>query len=280
MNVASPTINFERFLRREVLAEIAIGRLSGASTKWTGSSPALRQRGLRPVPLLAQRARARPGWPLVAPDPGHRLRHRGAPLHHRPEPVPVQRRHAAHPGGFHLRAGRGPEPPLRLAAPQTRRSRSAFYRLVGGHPTWCDRGLHEMVARGLDLDALEARADRDEGSSAIHLRRMLVLAGEGSRRCAKRCAASWRAGRCPNAGVVLPPAQRGRMAGDRPLKARPRCGIYASYLKRHLAMKALSRQPAFTSPAARCAHDAPSYVERRADHDLSTVCVKGNSATC
>ena len=77
----------------------------------------LRQRGVRAVPLLAQRPHLAAPFAVVPADPGHRLRHGSPPLHHRPEPVAVQRRHPRGAGGFHDRAGGGAQSLLRLAPP-------------------------------------------------------------------------------------------------------------------------------------------------------------------
>ena len=99
-------INFERYLRREALKRRP-GQLCGRWMRWIVCSLApLRQRGLRPVPLLAQRPRARPDLALVPAHAGHLLRHGSAPVHQRHEPVAFQRRHAPDASGLHDRADR------------------------------------------------------------------------------------------------------------------------------------------------------------------------------
>lgn len=67
------------------------------------------------------------------------------------------------------RYGVQPAPPLR----DTEEVR-CFYGLVGGHPYLVRRGLHAMVAEGLDLAAFEQRAEAEAGIFADHLRRMLA----------------------------------------------------------------------------------------------------------
>src|SRR5439155_12311019 len=58
-----------------------------------------------------------------------------------------------------------------------------YTRLVGGQPYLVRRGLHEMVAHGLDLPTFERQADRDEGIFGDHLRRILVLLARNPELC-------------------------------------------------------------------------------------------------
>jgi class 3 adenylate cyclase len=108
-----------------------------------------------------------------------------------------------------------------------------FFRLVGGHPYLVRRGLHEMTTQGTGYAALETEAARDEGIYGDHLRRMLVLlvkdadlseaVGEVLR--GRPCASPESFFRLRSAGVIV---------GDTPREARPRCELYATYLERHL----------------------------------------------
>jgi DNA-binding SARP family transcriptional activator len=50
-----------------------------------------------------------------------------------------------------------------------------FYRLVSGQPYLVRRGLHGMTTLGLDINALEAQAERDHGLFGDPLRRLLAL---------------------------------------------------------------------------------------------------------
>jgi hypothetical protein len=108
-----------------------------------------------------------------------------------------------------------------------------FLQLVAGHPFLVRRAFHEMATQHLDIAALEAQADRDEGIFGDHLRRMLVLLARdplltdvvrGILR-GEPCATSESFYRLRSAGL---------MAGTSPSDVRPRCQLYASYLRRHL----------------------------------------------
>ncbi len=57
-----------------------------------------------------------------------------------------------------------------LRSPQETRR---FQDLVGGHPDLVRRGLRAMVAKQMPLDVLDAEADHENGLFADHLRRML-----------------------------------------------------------------------------------------------------------
>lgn len=118
--------------------------------------------------------------------------------------------------------------PLRTEAEVAR-----FYRLVGGQPFLIRTGLHHMVARGYDIAAFELEAVRDEGLFGDHLRRMLVLLSrEAELTAALR--AILRGRPCPEAESFYRLRSSGIIAGENPAEARPRCQLYAIYLERHL----------------------------------------------
>jgi hypothetical protein len=50
-----------------------------------------------------------------------------------------------------------------------------FQKLLGGHPFLVRRGLHELASKKIDFAAFEAEADKDDGIFGDHLRRILVL---------------------------------------------------------------------------------------------------------
>lgn len=108
-----------------------------------------------------------------------------------------------------------------------------FYRLVGGQPFLIRTGLHHLVARRQDIAAFEFEAVRDEGLFGDHLRRMLVLLS-----CEAELTAALRAilrGRpSPEAESFYRLRSAGIIAGENPAEARPRCQLYAIYLERHL----------------------------------------------
>ncbi len=108
-----------------------------------------------------------------------------------------------------------------------------FYELVGGHPYLTQRGLYEMVTRGIDLATVEAQADRDEGVFGDHLRRMLLaLERDPSLYDGLRLVLNGQPGMIMSHFYRLRSA--GVLSGDSVEDARPRCELYARYLKRRL----------------------------------------------
>jgi hypothetical protein len=108
-----------------------------------------------------------------------------------------------------------------------------YLGLVGGHPYLVNRGLYEMVARGMDLAAFRKQAERDEGIFGDHLRRLLVLLAKDAdlSDVVRRVLANQP---CTAAESFLRLRSAGILAGDSVRDARPRCQLYAGYLKRHL----------------------------------------------
>jgi hypothetical protein len=108
-----------------------------------------------------------------------------------------------------------------------------FQRLVGGHPYLARRGLHEMVSEGIDLAALEARADHDEGPFGDHLRRILVSLTQDAA-LSEVVREMLRGKPCPTPESFYRLRSAGLMTGDSASDARPRCQLYATYLETHL----------------------------------------------
>lgn len=108
-----------------------------------------------------------------------------------------------------------------------------FHRLLNGHPYLVRRALHELAVTGAGVEALEARAHRDEWIFGNHLRRLRALLARDSelndavRRvlCGERCPTPEAFYRLRSAGVL---------AGETAEEACPRCELYAVYLRRHL----------------------------------------------
>jgi serine/threonine protein kinase len=108
-----------------------------------------------------------------------------------------------------------------------------YFRLVSGHPYLVRRGFYEMATNGLDLVALEAQADHDEGPFGDHLRRMFFSLSQDRELCdavrgmlqGKPCPTPESFYRLRSAGLVL---------GDSARDARLRCQLYATYFERHL----------------------------------------------
>ncbi|HXG24647.1 MAG TPA: AAA-like domain-containing protein, partial [Chthonomonadales bacterium] len=109
-----------------------------------------------------------------------------------------------------------------------------YFHLVGGNPYLVQRGLYEMVTRGLDLSAFEKEAGRVGGPFHDHLQRVLTfLAQDVELReavqnilCGTPCSSIHSFFRLRSAGIIT---------GESPTKARLRCGLYYKYLEGQLA---------------------------------------------
>lgn len=108
-----------------------------------------------------------------------------------------------------------------------------FFDLVSGQPYLVRRGLQELAMHAVNLAAFEASADRDEGPFGDHLRRILVLLAQDHALCdivrgvvqGQPCPTTESFYRLRSAGVI---------AGQGARDARPRCRLYSAYLRRHL----------------------------------------------
>ena len=108
-----------------------------------------------------------------------------------------------------------------------------YFQLVGGHPYLVRRGFHEMSTNKLDLAAFEALADLDEGPFGDHLRRILVLLARDTA-LAEVVRGVLRGQPCPTVEDFYRLRSAGVMAGDSAQDVKPRCQLYATYLNRHL----------------------------------------------
>lgn len=108
-----------------------------------------------------------------------------------------------------------------------------YFRLVGGHPYLVRRGLHEMATQGTGLSDLESEADRDEGPFGDHLRRILVSLAHDPALC-DVVRGILRSQPCPNAESFYRLRSAGIMSGDSARDVKPRCQLYSIYLERHL----------------------------------------------
>lgn len=117
--------------------------------------------------------------------------------------------------------------PLRDAAELAR-----FYQLVGGHPYLVRRGLYEMAAHGVALATLEIQGDHEEGPYGDHLHRLLLALTDTTLREDVR--AILRGQTAPSADSFYRLRSAGLMVGETPQEIRPRCQLYATYLEKHL----------------------------------------------
>jgi DNA-binding SARP family transcriptional activator len=108
-----------------------------------------------------------------------------------------------------------------------------FFRLVGGQPYLVRRGLHEMAANGLPIASLEAQAGRETGPFANHLHRLLASLVPDTALC-DVVRTVMRGGPCPTDESFYRLRSAGVLVGESPGDARPRCTLYAAYLERHL----------------------------------------------
>jgi serine/threonine protein kinase len=118
--------------------------------------------------------------------------------------------------------------PLRNAADIRR-----FFALVGGQPYLVRRGLNEMATGNISFADFTLHADRDEGMFGDHLRRILVLLAKDPE-LTEVVRGILRGQPSLTATSFYRLRSAGVMSGDSPQQIRPRCEIYASYLKRHL----------------------------------------------
>ena len=108
-----------------------------------------------------------------------------------------------------------------------------FYKLLGGQPYLVRHALNELASSHVAFETLAAEADHDEGIFGDHLRRMLVmLAKDAGLMEVVRGTLQGR----PHSDVSSFYRLRsgGVIRGDSLHEAQLRCEIYASYLKRHL----------------------------------------------
>ncbi|MRR38844.1 family 3 adenylate cyclase, partial [bacterium] len=108
-----------------------------------------------------------------------------------------------------------------------------FNRLVGGQPYLVRRGLHELAQKKLSFEAFEEVAARDEAFYGDHLRRLLVLLVRDAE-LADVMKGILNSEKCPSPESFDRLRSAGLIVGHTPEDARPRCRLYAMYLRRHL----------------------------------------------
>jgi len=108
-----------------------------------------------------------------------------------------------------------------------------YFDLVGGHPYLVRRGLYEMAAQRESLSAFEAVADRDSGPYGDHLRRIMNLLRQNPILCnAMREVLQGRP--CPSSESFYHLRSAGLLTGDSSREAKLRCQLYVNYLQQHL----------------------------------------------
>ena len=108
-----------------------------------------------------------------------------------------------------------------------------FNRLLSGQPFLVRRGFYEMATRRVSFAEFEARADHDEGIYGDHLRRLL-LSFVNEQNLVKVVCNVLRGHLEADADSFYRLRSAGVLAGDSEKGVRLRCQVYANYLKRHL----------------------------------------------
>jgi hypothetical protein len=108
-----------------------------------------------------------------------------------------------------------------------------FIRLVGGHPYLVRRGLHEMARRKITIAALEEKAPRDDGIYGDHLRRILLLLARDPA-LTEIVRGILRGQPCPTPESFYRLRSAGLMKGSSQTDVQVRCQLYTTYLSQHL----------------------------------------------
>lgn len=108
-----------------------------------------------------------------------------------------------------------------------------FIELVNGHPFLVRRGLHELATKKQSFDIFLAQADRDEGIFGDHLRRILVLLARDAA-LTEIVRSVLRGLPCPTQESFYRLRSAGVVGGNSPSDAHLRCKLYTNYLRRHL----------------------------------------------
>jgi|HubBroStandDraft_1064217.scaffolds.fasta_scaffold01157_3 serine/threonine protein kinase/class 3 adenylate cyclase len=108
-----------------------------------------------------------------------------------------------------------------------------FYALLGGQPFLTQRGLHQMAERGLPFAEFTAGAARDEGPYGDHLRRIFVSLNQDPALCeVVRCVIGGKHSSSTESFYRL--RSSGIVAGESARDMKLRCQLYEQYLSRHL----------------------------------------------
>jgi DNA-binding winged helix-turn-helix (wHTH) protein len=109
-----------------------------------------------------------------------------------------------------------------------------FQQLVGGHPYLAQRGLYEICKRKATLAALEKNADHDNGPFGDHLNRLLISLHQDQNLLEELRGFLLSGSTLSNSGFYRL-RSAGVLSGDSAGDPRPRCDLYTRYLKKHLA---------------------------------------------
>ena len=108
-----------------------------------------------------------------------------------------------------------------------------FQRLVGGHPYLAQKGLYEISKHDVSLTTLEQNADRDDGPFGDHLNRLLLSLQQDQALLEELRGFVLSGAKLSNTGFYRL-RSAGVLSGEAADEPRPRCDLYARYLKKHL----------------------------------------------
>jgi DNA-binding SARP family transcriptional activator len=108
-----------------------------------------------------------------------------------------------------------------------------FYDLLGGNPYLVRRGLNEIASSGLSLEAFEALSAREDGPFHDHLNRIVKCVQE-DKYLVDALLEVLENDRCPSSDSFYRLRAAGVITGDSPDSCRPRCLLYTNYLARSL----------------------------------------------
>lgn len=109
-----------------------------------------------------------------------------------------------------------------------------FQRLIGGHPYLAQRGLYELHQKRVDLAGMEHNADRDDGPFGDHLHRLLVSLSL-DQGLLEELRAFLLSGSTLSNSAFYRLRSAGVLLGDAAAEPRARCELYVRYLKTHLS---------------------------------------------
>ena len=109
-----------------------------------------------------------------------------------------------------------------------------FQDLVGGHPYLAQRGLYEIRNRNVSLSSLEQNAHHDNGPFGDHLNRLLISLQQ-DQNLLQDLRGFLLAGSTLSNSAFYRLRSAGVLSGDTADEPCPRCNLYAQYLKNHLA---------------------------------------------
>jgi DNA-binding winged helix-turn-helix (wHTH) protein len=108
-----------------------------------------------------------------------------------------------------------------------------YCKLLGGHPYLVHYGLYKITHDKLDVTTIQTQSDRDDGPFGDHLHRMLsTLARDNGLSRAVRAVLRGEPGLSSSDFYRLRSA--GILTGDSPHDAALRCDLYSIYLRKHL----------------------------------------------